>query len=160
MVAITLLLGGNLWTYSRLTHEVQVGEIRFEKQDGGYLATFAMPDGPKKQFVLKGDEWQLDTRIVKWRSWATLLGKDTLFRLDRISGRYRDPGRAARELPSLVDLRESPWPDIWSMARDYPKLMFMVDAEYGSSVFLPMRDGESYRITMSDTGVLARRVEQ
>lgn len=159
ILAFSVLLGGNLWTYARLTHEAEVGTISFTQRQDSYLATISFPDQPTRQFDLKGDEWQLDTRILKWKPWATLLGKDTYYQLDRVSGRYRDPEQARNTLPSVADLRDAKWLDIWGLARDYPSLLFMVDAEYGSSVFLPILDGVSYRITMSDSGVLARRIE-
>jgi hypothetical protein len=88
------------------------------------------------------------------------LGRDTLYQLDRISGRYVDARRARTERPSLVDLRGPQWLDLWALARDYPQALFMIDAQYGSSVFLPMRDGATYRISMSSTGVLARRTDE
>ena len=160
VAAIAIVLGGNYWTYSRLTHEVEVGVIAFERQGDGYLASFVTGNNDPQYFVLKGDEWQLDTRLIKWKSWATLLGKDTLYQLDRISGRYRDARKAREELPSLADLGGPGLLDLWTLARDYPDVFFMVDAQYGSSVFLPMEDGVSYRISMSNTGVLARRIEE
>jgi len=157
LAAVALLLGSNFWGYSRLTHESEVGAIEFKRQGDVYLAVLSTPHNDKKSFTLKGDEWQLDTRLIKWKAWATLLGKDTLYQLDRISGRYRDAQKQLEERPSLVDLRENGVVDVWALARDYPDILFMIDAQYGSSVFLPMEDGVSYRITMSNTGVLARR---
>jgi hypothetical protein len=47
-----------------------------------------LPDGERETFVLDGDEWQLDARVLKWHGAATLLGLDTGYRLDRIGGRY------------------------------------------------------------------------
>ena len=138
IAGVGLLLGSNFWTFSRLTHESDVGTISFR---------------------LAGDEWQLDTRVIKWKAWTNLLGKDTFYQLDRFAGRYQDARVALNSPPSLVDLRDSPVIDIWELARDYPDTLFMVDAQYGSSVFLPMRDGYTYRISMSNSGVLARRIE-
>lgn len=158
--AIALLLGGNIWSYSRLTHETEIGIITFEQQGAVYQVSFFEPGGDAKQFVLQGDEWQLDARLIKWKSWANLLGKDTLYQLDRLSGRYRDAQRAQKETPSLVDLRETAMIDIWALARDFPGAFFMVDAQYGSSVFLPMKDDAAYRITVSNTGVLARPIDR
>jgi len=158
IVAAALL--SNLWTYSRLTHEVEVATISFQRlAPMQYQATFAEPDKQPRQFVLHGDEWQLDTRIVKWKGWVNLLGRHTLFELDRLSGRYRDPKLARQSPVSIADLRGEHWLDIWQWARDYPDYVILIDAQYGSSVFLPMRDQASYRITMGPSGVLARPVQ-
>ena len=162
IVGAVVLVGSNLWTYSRLTHEADVGSISFQAL-GPELYQVVFVDassGDRRRFQLAGDEWQLDTRIIKWTSWVNLLGRDTLYQLDRISGRYVDARRALAQPPTLVDLRGSQWLDLWELARDYPKALFVVDAQYGSSVFLPMQDGASYRISMSNTGVLARRTDE
>lgn len=160
IVAITALTGSNLWTYSRLTQEATIGEISFsELSDEKFQAVFIDVEGEQREFFLSGDEWQLDTRVIKWKAWANLLGRQTLYQLDRISGRFSDPAKAGQSLPTLVDLRGDAWVDIWHLAREYPDTLFMVDAQYGSSVFLPMRDGASYTITISNSGVLARPKE-
>jgi len=156
-----LLVGSNLWTYSRLTHEADIGTISFQVLGPErYQVVFVDASGDARRFELAGDEWQLDTRIIKWTSWVNLLGRDTLYQLDRISGRYVDARRARAEPPSLVDLRGSPWLDLWDLAREYPQALSMIDAQYGSSVFLPMQDGATYRVSMSNTGVLARRTDE
>lgn len=155
-----LLLGSNLWTYTRLTNESEIGTIRFSALGGErYLVTLNLVDGDERSFELAGDEWQLDTRIIKWKAWANLLGRDTFFQLDRVSGRYSDAQMAQQATPSLVDLRDSSSLDLWSMAHQYPDTLFMIDAQYGSSVFLPMYDGAGYRIGMASSGVLARPID-
>ena len=40
--------------------------------------------------TLRGDEWQMDARVVNWKPPATLLGLDPIYQLDRLSGRYSD----------------------------------------------------------------------
>jgi len=160
IAAIMLLLGGNLWSYSRLTHEADIGVISFVKHNDGFQVSLAIPEQGTQYFELKGDQWQLDTRIIKWKAWATLLGQDTLYQLDRVTGRYQDADMARRSMPTLIDLGSADMVDIWALARRFPDLFFMVDAQYGSSVFLPMEDRVSYRLSMSNTGVLARRVEE
>src|SRR5687768_4423303 len=82
----------NLHTYARLTHERPVAQIVFEARGPQqFRATLAeVPSGEMQLFMLSGDEWQLDARVLKWRGWANLLGLDAQYRLERIGGRYRD----------------------------------------------------------------------
>ena len=48
----------------------------------------AAPQGQTRKFTVHGDEWRIDARVLKWKPWANVLGLDTQYRLDRLSGRY------------------------------------------------------------------------
>jgi hypothetical protein len=48
--------------------------------------------------------------------------------------------------------------DVWAFARDGADWLPGIDAVYGSSVFLPMGDGQRYVVTLSRTGLVARRM--
>jgi len=39
-------------------------------------------------FILNGDEWQLDARILRWEPALQILGFNTIYRLERLNGRY------------------------------------------------------------------------
>jgi len=59
---------------------------RFESNaDGASLGTTG--GGKTLRFVVRGDERQIDARVLKWRGVATLLGLDCHCRLERPSGR-------------------------------------------------------------------------
>jgi hypothetical protein len=157
LLTLVVAIAANLWTFARLTDEVYLGDVAFVRLgDERFAATLKLADGEIRRFELRGDEWQLDTRVLKWKAWVNLLGKHTLFELDRMAGRYSDIDKARSRLPSLYDLRDRGWLDVWAWTHRHPDLAFMVDATYGSSVFLPMYDKASYRISMSTSGVLAR----
>lgn len=154
----TLLAGSNLYTYHALTREIAVGEIHFTRLgEQRYTAEFKPRDAPAQRFELNGDEWQLDARVIKWLGVGTLFGLDPLYRLDRLSGRYLDPAQARAHAPSLYALGKDAGIDIWKLARQYP--LGLVDASYGSGVFLPMRDGARYRVSMTASGLIARRID-
>jgi hypothetical protein len=118
-----------------------------------------MIDGKSDRFFkLRGDEWQMDARVVSWKPPATLLGLDPIYQLDRLSGRYSniDDERAAeRTVYALSD--ELPL-DVWRVARKFPALLPGVDAYYGTATFLPMADGARFEITLSRTALLARPI--
>jgi hypothetical protein len=150
----------NLYTYSRIIHEQDVAEIVFIQNDPqNYTATLTSGDDNRsKQYTLNGDEWQLDARIIKWKSPLYLAGLDPLYRLERISGRYRDTEEEMTGIRTVYSLTENQGLDIWSITKKHPSWIPWVDAYYGSATYLPMSDKARFKITLSQTGLLARPV--
>jgi hypothetical protein len=163
-VLVTALagLGGlNLYTYQRFTSEAPVAALAFERVDAKtYRVEVRTPGGTVGHYELQGDEWQLDVRMIKWRDWLTFLGEDPLFRLDRISGRYISTEDALSNPLTTHPLAKDAAVDLWAFARRAGDWLPGVDAAYGSSVYLPMRDGAVYRVSISPTGLLARAVAE
>lgn len=161
LAALAAAVGLNLRTYDRLTHEVPVATVSFQTQgDQRFSAVFAPTTGRTLVFDVYGDEWQLDARILKWRGFATVLGLDTIYRLDRFGGRYRDTAQERERRRSVHTLSDEPGLDVWTWARTYPRWLSWVDAVYGSATYMPMVDGATYRVTASPTGLLARPVNE
>jgi hypothetical protein len=157
VVAVASLGGLNLYTYQRFTAELPVAEVAFTGlTDHRFEARIETAGQPVRRFFLEGDEWQMDVRMIKWTDWLTFLGTDPLFRLDRISGRYSEIDEARAMSPSMYALIDEPGIDLWSFARASGAWLPGIDAAYGTSVFLPMRDGQRYVITMSRTGLVGR----
>jgi len=154
---LLLLLGSNLWTFSRLSHEQVVADIRFRQLGPArFLAVLLTPDGQERRLVLEGDQWQLDARVIKWQSWANLLGLDAMYRLERLSGRYSRVDQARLRAPSVYALAPEVSIDLWALTEPSLHWLPLFDAVYGSAVYLPMRDALAYHVFMSQTGLLAR----
>ena len=161
LAALAAAVGLNLRTYDRLTHEIPVATVTFEAQgDQRFSAVLVPATGRTFVFDMYGDEWQLDARILKWRGIATLLGFDTIYRLDRFGGRYRDVTQERKGPRSVHSLSEEPGLDVWAWTRRYPRWLPWVDAVYGSATYVPMVAGATYRVTASPTGLLARPVNE
>ncbi len=160
--AVGFLITTNLHTYARLTHEEPVAEIVFEARGPQrFAATLTqVPSGEMQTFVLAGDEWQLDARVLKWRGWATLLGLDAQYRLERVSGRYRDIDQERRAERTVYPLSENPGIDLWTLSTQYPRWLPFVDAVYGSATYLPMADGARYQVAITQSGLIARPLNQ
>ena len=107
---------------------------------------------------LRGDEWQLDARIVTWKPPATILGLDPVYQLERLSGRYSSVDRERNEARTVHSLAEERPLDLWSTVRRFPRLTPGVDAYYGTATYLPMADGARFRITMSRDALIARPI--
>jgi len=150
----------NLRTYSRLTYEQPVAELVFEArgpQDFQAIVT-QIPSGSLQILQVNGDEWQMDARILKWRSWANVLGLNAQYRLERFSGRYRDIEQERSAPRSVYPLADNPGVDIWTLAANGSRWVPFVDAVYGSATYLPMANGARYQVTLTQSGLLARPI--
>lgn len=156
------LMTSHLYTYEHLTKEQAVATVSFEKLVGRlYRATAAFSDGRDEQFLIHGDEWQLDARILKWHGVAQLMGMDNLFRLERLSGRYSDieMERSARRSVYALGKKAGWQIDLWNLAKDHKSWIPWVDAAYGSAAYMPMEDNSIYRVTLGQSGLIARRMK-
>ncbi len=162
IAAAIFVVSLNLHTYARLTHETPVAEIVFEaRSPQQYRATLTqVPSGEMQMFMLAGDEWQLDARVLKWKGWANLLGLDAQYRLERIGGRYRDLEQERHAERTVYGLSENPGVDLWLLSTQYPRWLPFVDAVYGSATYLPMAEGARYEIKMTQSGLIARPVNE
>jgi len=151
------LVGANILTYHRLTHETPIASLHVKQLNHQQYQVnmLLLSDCKKTSYVLQGDEWQIDARIIKWHGWVNLLGLDTAFQLDRISGRYRDIEQQRQHLPSVFALEAKHNYDLWALKKKYQWLPWL-DARYGQSVFLAMKDKRNYQISMTQSGLISR----
>ena len=177
--AFFLSLASNLYTYQRLTDERVIARVSFSQlQSQRFLVSITqLESGDKWQLELLGDEWQLDAQVLSWRGPATLLGLDAGYRLYRLTGRYQDISQARSAAYSGYSLLASDYVntqsshldswqmpaatlDIWQYAHQSGWLSGLVDALYGSAVFMPMADQAVFQVAISRTGLIARPVNK
>ena len=159
--ACALLVGANLRTYQRLAYEQAAGELQLKRvSDRQFDALLTYPDGERANFALSGDEWQVDARVLKWHAFANMLGFDTAYRLERISGRYARVEDERSQARSVYALNPPQRIDPWALVHSYHAWVPWIDAHYGSATFLPMADGALYEIKVSQSGLVARPLNQ
>ena len=116
-----------------------------------------MIDGQLDQvFLLYGDEWQLDAKLITWKPPATILGLDPIYRLDRLSGRYADVDRERSEPRTVHSLSSQDFLDVWNVAQRVPWLLPGIDAHYGAATYVPMTDGALFEVSLSRDALIAR----
>lgn len=160
MLLAFLLAGSGLALrgYGLLSAEAPVAEIHARQLGPQWFGVRVdLPDGTHRSADLHGDEWQLDARVIKWAPRAVALGAQPLFRVDRLSGRYRDAAQAQATLPSVAALNVDSAIDLWQLKQRFPRWLPWIDADYGSAAFLPLVDGGSYTVTISPLGGLVTR---
>jgi hypothetical protein len=161
MGSASVLLAFSYYGYGRLIDEQLVSQIQFSQSGAGEYSARVMIEGETDRlFTLRGDEWQMDARVVNWKPPATLLGLDPIYQLERLSGRYSDIEDEKTEERTVHALSEELTLDIWRVARQFPALMPGVDAYYGTATYLPMADGARYEVTLSRTALIARPINE
>jgi len=165
LLLVFLLIFSNLNTYQRLTYEDDIAEVLIRKlARQKYQLVMIYPRGAaqineSEYYSIYGDEWQLDARILKWKSWANIIGLDSYYRLDRLSGRYANIDQANALPSSAYQLTGGQkGMSIWKLKNLMKSKLPFLDAYYGQSIFVPMRDGAKFSVTISQSGLIVRPV--
>jgi len=155
----SILLAFSYYGYGRLVDEQLVSKIEFSRSaPGEYVARLMVAGKPDRLLQLRGDEWQMDARVVIWKPPVTLLGLDPIYQLDRLSGRYSDIDDEKLEQRTVYALNEELTLDVWRVAHRFPRLLPGVDAYYGTATYVPMADGARFEVTLSRDALIARPV--
>jgi hypothetical protein len=152
------LLAASLHGYKRLTHEQLAAKVSLRQLgERQYALTLDVPGRVARHYEMRGDEWQIDARVLKWRPMATIAGFDTVYRLERLSGRYGDiiQERTRQRSVHAVAFSEAPI-DVWDLAKRYHQYLPLTDALYGSAAYVPMAEGAEYVVSVSATGLVIR----
>src|SRR5256712_1491848 len=123
-----------------------------------FRATVTLPDKSLHMFDLAGDAVYVDAHVLKWRPIGTLLGLETIYELDRISGRYQALSDEQTHERTVYSLAANKPFDAFDLTRRYWILRPFVDAEYGSATFngATAPGGATYEVRVSTTGLLVR----
>lgn len=165
--AILGLVGLNIQTYHRLGEaQRQVATIEFDRVgDTGNTYNVTITEAPQDDgtpgavhnFAATGDDWMISARVIRWKPWATVLGLDAQYRLDRFDSRYRDVATAQTTPPSVEDLRPQrrTGVDFLPLAQSVSRYTPLIDTpEHGQAVYWPMADGARYRVDITAQGQL------
>jgi hypothetical protein len=146
--------------YRALTREETAATVRIEPLGNKrFRSQLRLADGTEKSFVLAGDEFYIDARILKWHPLANLIGLHTAYELDRIAGRYLDITEEKSQPRTVFALAPERPVDLFGWRRRYALLGALFDAEYGSATFSAANEAVTYDVRVSTTGLLIRRSE-
>ncbi|MDH3320468.1 MAG: cation/multidrug efflux pump [Betaproteobacteria bacterium] len=151
------MLAASLHTYSRLTHEQEAARAVLRALGPQRYELLLVREGePSRRYELRGDEWQIDARLLKWGGLGSLLGFDTVYRFERLAGRYADNELERKAPRTVYALSSEAGVDFWGLLKKYHRYMPLADALYGSAAYVPMADGAQYVVSVSTTGLLIR----
>ena len=155
------MLAASLHTYARLTQEQEAARAVFrELAPKRYELILVLKDEPARRFEIRGDEWQIDARVLKWKGMATLIGLDTVYRFERVSGRYADTAQEKSAPRTVYPLAAQAPFDLWALLKEQQRWLPLADALYGSAAYAPMADGAQYSVNVSTTGLLIRPLNE
>jgi len=147
-IILTVLLG---LTYTSLTKEGSVASLYFEavpNQSREYIAyLYDANDKKIGNYTIHGDQWRIDASFVKIKYWATLLGDESKYTLDRIEGRFKDIDEQNNLKGKSYKIESSSIRDSFSP---------FLDITYGSSVYKEIVLKTKYKVLKSPTGLLVR----
>lgn len=159
---LLFLAGYDLHSYRALIQEQAVVTLQFQRlEPQSYRVVLVESNGEKHRYYLNGDQWQLDARMLRWHPSLASIGLKSLYRLDRLSGRYADIHQQLQKPQSAHQLGEGPSKfDTWLILKRFPGLRRWIDAQYGTATFLPMANGALYDVKLAYGGLIARPVNQ
>ena len=164
--AVVALVGMNLQTYTRLTHEQLAAEVTI-RQIGpdSYFASVAKADKtgkllPPKEYPLSGDTFRMEADVVTFKPWANIIGVDALYRFNRIQGRYDSEAKETATPPKPWSMRETTGVDLFALPLGAANPLKQVDAEFLNGFAVPLADGAIYDVSMSQKGLIPRPKNQ
>ncbi|MDX1693034.1 MAG: multidrug transporter, partial [Ketobacteraceae bacterium] len=149
------------FSYENLTAESPVATVSFDRSgEQEYRVSVVLADGSERRFRMKGDLWQMDAKIIKWYGLLAALGFEPGYKLDRLQGRYIEL-EDERSLERTVYALSEPdlGFDLWESIQNSHWLPW-VDAIYGSATYLPMADGAIFSVSLSQSGLVARPMNE
>jgi len=172
---IAALAALNLQTYQRLTHEQFAAKVYFsqiENEANKYVARITLPNGDAKNYTLTGDEFEIGAQVIKFKPLANMLGFDSVYRLEYMSGRFQERfvyDKVTTAEVTGVALAENPGLDVARYVKNegarfgletFGGKVGQEDTRYGSAVYVPMSGGLEYEIKVTQDAIIARPLNE
>lgn len=161
LAGFILLLANDLRSYQPLALDKPLVTVSFQAQGPQSYQVSLQEGGTERLVTLEGDLWQLDARLLQWRGLAGLIGLQTGYRLEKLSGRFLAVEQQDRAQHTVVNLAPSLYGvDLWYWLRSGPHDLFLLDALARRATYLPMADQAVYSVSLTPTGLLAQPLNQ
>jgi len=143
-------------SYRQLSQPQHLATISFKqlaKQE--FEAALVLTDGSEKNYTLKGDQWQMDARLIKWPDIVGFSQIKPAYRMDRIQGRYYSIDQQQQAGQTVFALERSPYLDAWLLLNRYGRNLNLIRMTYGSATYQPMADGAVFKVSLSQHGLVS-----
>jgi hypothetical protein len=161
LLALAIALGAlayDVYSYKQILPGQPIATINFELIEEQHFEAIVVDAlGNQQRHKLRGDQWQLDARVINWQGYLASFDIKPAYRLDHLSGRYYDLQKESKAQRLDIALAESPLKlDWWKFVNDHAKWFAFIDTRYGQAKYMPMRAGALYEIVLTKTGVNVR----
>lgn len=164
LLALAVFMVFVSWQMSQfgvLNTEKNLANISFvQLSDQSFRAVLTENDGHSQTYIIKGDMWQLDARLIRWSSWLANLGMLPNFQLDRLSGRYLSLEDEQRKPRSVFKLGAQQPLSLWLFMNKYNRYLPWLKAQYGNGTYMPMVDGALYSISLNHLGLTTKPLNE
>lgn len=163
LAVVAALLAFSIYSYLQLFNDRPVAVIELEEEGPQrFRASLGILENEDtiqrlERYTLLGDAWQVDARVLRWKLPATLAGVPSLYRLDRISGRYNNIDEERNKTRSVYSLDDWNYPDLFTAKQRFPRWLPFVEPQYGSATWMPMFNRARYLILFNNRGGLLAR---
>ena len=161
LVALGLLEGAitvGIQGYRALTYEEVAARVSVRPTGPQrFTASFRFPDGRQASYALAGDEIYVDAHVLKWHPLINLLGLPTAYELDRVEGRYHGIEQERKAQRTLYSIAPERPVDLFGLRRRYAFLAPLLDAQYGSGVFVPVEQPAELEVRVLASGLIIRQ---
>ena len=158
-----VLVGGMLvmtpfYVYEVFNQEFPIARLEFRRiNDFEYLARLNRGDFcTLEEYSILGDQFQIDAGFVKWKGPAVLLGFKPRYRLDRLTGRYREVQRQNSQPSMAHDLAPDMLFDFFSDNAREDEDGWLIDTSFGSSVYYSVDPTLRYTVYATEDGLILR----
>ena len=160
---VVVVVAMDMLTYKEVINDQAVATLTFSQvknQEYSVEVSYVFKD-KTDLYTMHGDQWQMDARIVRLSGFLTTLGAKPGFRLDRLSGRYYSLVDERRKTRAVYKLDESNAViDFWSFLHSKGNKVPWIEAVYGSATYLPMADKAIFQVSLSDSGLTAKPINE
>ena len=153
---LALFLVTEQTTYQRLTKEHVIATVEFtEIGNKQFESLLTQSHHDPVRHRIHGDQWQIDARIVKWKGLASYLGLQPLYKLERVSGRFKNITQEKTQERTIFRIENNEL-SLWNMLIEYRSYLPWIDAYYGNATYIPMKHNAKYMISLTASGLVAR----
>lgn len=157
-VAILLgLLGYDLSTYHERTSDTAVAVVSIRAGSNGLYQITLIEGEHSRQFLLDGEQWGLDVRLLDWKGLAQLIGLQPGYRLESMQGRYLTLEQQTAALyPQQMLGKSLLGIDAWQWVHSLLPNNSWLNTRREGVQYVPLHDGARYELNWLPTGLQAR----
>ncbi len=155
LAIVTIFLSVFNQSYAQLLDGEEIAQIRFKQISPQVFEAHLSGERIQKIFVLHGDQWQADARIIQ----VNMRNVQPFYRLERIQGRFVSIKQAKQQAHTVYKLYDKQGEYVWTVLK---QLQFsqLFRPQYGSSTFMPMVDGAAFSIALTINGLKSSPINQ